>query len=47
MERWIQMHYKIKERENAMEIAKARELFYWFGAFYNVSLVGLLYRYEN
>ncbi|XP_055316815.1 plasminogen receptor (KT) [Sitodiplosis mosellana] len=46
MERWIQMHYQIKERERALEISKNRELFYWLGAFYNVSLVGLLYRYK-
>lgn len=44
MERWIHMHYQIKERERALEISKSRELFYWLGAFYNVSLVGLLYR---
>lgn len=45
MERWIQMHYQIKEREKALEISKSRELFYWYGAFYNVSMVGLLYRF--
>lgn len=45
MERWIQMHYQIKERERALEISKAREFFYWFTAFYNVSLVGLIYRF--
>lgn len=44
MERWIQMHYQIKEREKALEIARNREFLYWFGAFYNVSLAGLLYR---
>ncbi|XP_031632804.1 plasminogen receptor (KT) [Contarinia nasturtii] len=46
MERWIQMHYQIKERERALEISKSRELFYWIGAFYNVSLIGLFYRYK-
>lgn len=45
MERWIQMHYEIKEREKALEIAKSREFLYWFGAFYSVSVVGLLYRF--
>lgn len=44
MERWIHMHYQIKERERALEISKSRELFYWIGAFYNVSMVGLFYR---
>lgn len=44
MERWIQMHYQIKERERALEISKSRELFYWLGAFYNVSCIGLFYR---
>lgn len=38
------MHYQIKERERALEISKSRELFYWFAAFYNVSMVGLFYR---
>lgn len=38
------MHYQIKERERALEISKSRELFYWIGAFYNVSFIGLLYR---
>lgn len=47
MERWIQMHYQIKERERALEISKSRELFYWLGAFYNVSLIGLFYRYKK
>lgn len=45
MERWIQMHYEIKEREKALEISKSREFLYWFGAFYSVSVVGLLYRF--
>lgn len=44
MERLIEMHSQLKKRERALEISKARELFYWFGAFYNVSVVGLMYR---
>lgn len=31
------MRNQMREREVAMEIAKARELFYWFGAFYLTS----------
>lgn len=45
MERWIQMQYQIKERERAMEISRSRELFYWLGSFYTVSMVGILSRY--
>lgn len=47
MERWIQMHYQIKEREAAMQISRARELFYWLGSFYCVATVGLLGRYNS
>lgn len=31
------MRNQMREREVAMEIARARELFYWFGAFYVTS----------
>lgn len=45
MERWIQMHYQIRERELALQISKSRELFFWLGAFYAVSMVGMVYRF--
>ncbi|XP_053696504.1 plasminogen receptor (KT) [Sabethes cyaneus] len=47
MERWIQMHYQIKERETALQISRARELFYWLGSFYCVATVGLIGRYNS
>lgn len=46
MERWIQMHYQIKERELAIELSRTRELFYWLGSFYAVSLIGIVSRFQ-
>ncbi|XP_035774057.1 plasminogen receptor (KT)-like [Anopheles albimanus] len=46
MERWIQMHYQMKSRETAMQISKARELFYWLASFYGVSTLGLVSRFR-
>lgn len=45
MERWIQMHYQIREREAALQISKSRELFFWLSTFYAVSMVGMIYRF--
>lgn len=47
MERWIQMHYQIRERDVAMEISRSRELFYWIGSFYAVSLIGMVSRFQS
>ncbi|XP_063704063.1 plasminogen receptor (KT) [Culicoides brevitarsis] len=47
MERWIQMHYMIKQREMAKEIAKNRELFFWLSAFYGVTTTGLISRFRR
>ncbi|KAJ6640605.1 Plasminogen receptor (KT) [Pseudolycoriella hygida] len=47
MERWIQMHYQIKERELALEISRSRELFFWLGSFYAVTLMGIVSRYRT
>lgn len=47
MERWIQMHYQIKEREQALEIARDREFFYWFSGFYITSLLGCFSFYQR
>jgi len=45
MERWIQLHHQMYEREVAMEISKSRELFYWLSAFYGTTAIGLIARY--
>lgn len=34
MERWIQMHQQINARQEALKLAKRREMFYWEGAGY-------------
>lgn len=44
MERWIQMHFQIMEREKATKIAKLRELFLWASPFYIISMAGMIYR---
>lgn len=46
MERWIQLHYQIKEREMASYIAGKRELFYWLSAFYITSSIGCWQYYQ-
>ncbi|XP_055383912.1 plasminogen receptor (KT) [Condylostylus longicornis] len=47
MERWIQMHYQIKEREHALKIAKDRELFFWLSGFYILFTINALARYKR
>ncbi|XP_011200557.2 PREDICTED: plasminogen receptor (KT) [Bactrocera latifrons] len=47
MERWIQLHYQIKEREMATYIAGKRELFYWLSAFYMTSSIGCWQYYQH
>ncbi|XP_037937805.1 plasminogen receptor (KT) isoform X2 [Teleopsis dalmanni] len=47
MERWIQMHYQIKEREQAMELARKRELFLWLSGFYITSAFGAFIYYQR
>ena len=37
MERQIQMQDQMRERMAAQQIAKAREMFLWFGSFYAVA----------
>lgn len=41
------MHFQMKEREAAMEISRARELFYWLASFYCVSTVGFIGRFNR
>ncbi|KAL9881405.1 plasminogen receptor (KT) [Glossina fuscipes] len=47
MERWIQMHYQIKEREQAMELARTRELFFWLSGFYLTSFFVTVSYYQR
>ncbi|XP_060536919.1 plasminogen receptor (KT) [Cylas formicarius] len=49
IERQLQMRYQMRQRQTALEIAKQRELFYWFGAFYLTSVAGAIasYRYKR
>lgn len=47
MERWIQMHYMIKQREMAKEIARNRELFFWLSAFYGVVGTSLISKFRR
>lgn len=47
MERWIQMHYQIKKREQALELAQQRELFYWLGSFYITTIIGSISVYRR
>lgn len=47
MERWIQMHYMIKQREMAKEIAKNREMFFWLSTFYVVTSTGLISKFRR
>lgn len=44
IERHIHMQNQMRERYFALEIAKERELFYWFGAFYLLSVTASLYK---
>jgi Uncharacterised conserved protein (DUF2368) len=47
MERYVQMHYMLYERNKALEVAKQRELFYWIASFYGVSCVSLFSRFRS
>lgn len=47
MERWIQMHYQIKQREQALAIAQHRELFYWLSGFYLSAVYGCASYYQR
>ncbi|KAJ3640142.1 hypothetical protein Zmor_003458 [Zophobas morio] len=47
IERQIQLRKQLRDRMVALEIAKSRELFYWFGSFYLISLVGSIAAYSR
>ncbi|KAF4533094.1 hypothetical protein B566_EDAN003814 [Ephemera danica] len=42
VERQIQMQNQMRERLMAMQIARARELFYWFSSFYGLAALGMI-----
>jgi hypothetical protein len=42
VERQIQMQNQMRERVMAMQIARARELLYWFGSFYILASLGMI-----
>ncbi|KAL3271689.1 hypothetical protein HHI36_022162 [Cryptolaemus montrouzieri] len=49
IERQIQMRNQMREREVALEIAKQRELFFWYGSFYITAFfwTAISYRYKK
>ncbi|KAJ8951447.1 hypothetical protein NQ318_006876 [Aromia moschata] len=49
IERQLQMRNQMREREVALEIAKSRELFFWYSAFYLTSVAWVItsYRYKR
>ncbi|KAJ8926819.1 hypothetical protein NQ314_020667 [Rhamnusium bicolor] len=49
IERQLQMRNQMRERQVALEIAKSRELFFWYGAFYLTSVAWAItsYRYKR
>ncbi|XP_055922631.1 plasminogen receptor (KT) [Eupeodes corollae] len=47
IERWIQMHYQIKEREVAMSLARNRELFFWITGFWTTSAIACISYYQR
>ncbi|XP_043189508.1 plasminogen receptor (KT)-like isoform X4 [Amphibalanus amphitrite] len=42
LDRQIHMHDQLRLRRQAMEIAAAREMFFWWAAFYGTALVGAI-----
>jgi len=42
LERQIQMQNQMRERAAAMQVAKARDLFYWLGSFYVLAGLGMV-----
>jgi hypothetical protein len=41
-ERQLQMQNAMRERMVATQLARARELLYWWGSFYGLAVVGML-----
>ncbi|KAK9892409.1 hypothetical protein WA026_019860 [Henosepilachna vigintioctopunctata] len=46
IERQIHMRNKMREREFALEIAKQRELFFWYGSFYLTAITWAVIGYK-
>ena len=42
IERQIQMQNQMRERQMAMQIARARDMFLWFGSFYAVAVSAMI-----
>ncbi|CAD5118861.1 DgyrCDS7536 [Dimorphilus gyrociliatus] len=42
LQRQIQMQNYMRERQMAMQLARAREMFYWLSSFYGICSVGML-----
>ncbi len=42
LERQIQMQNQMRERMQAAQIARAREMFVWLGSFYAIATVGMI-----
>ncbi|EFA10888.2 plasminogen receptor (KT) isoform X1 [Tribolium castaneum] len=47
IERQVQIRKQMRDRLVALEIAKARELFFWYGSFYLLSLAGAIVGYRS
>ncbi|XP_076049230.1 plasminogen receptor (KT)-like [Oratosquilla oratoria] len=47
LERQIHMQNEMREKMMAMQIARSRELLYWFGAFYALSSIGMIAGYRR
>ncbi|KAL5016084.1 hypothetical protein ScPMuIL_005673 [Solemya velum] len=47
LERQLQMQNQMRERMMAMQIGRARELFYWLGSFYTLATLGMLAGFER
>lgn len=42
LERQIHMQNEMRQKLMAMQVARARELLYWFGAFYVLAGIGMI-----
>ncbi|KAG5676378.1 hypothetical protein PVAND_006219 [Polypedilum vanderplanki] len=47
LERWIQLHAQMKQRERALEIARNRELFLWSLGFYLTAATGIVSKFAR
>ncbi|XP_015925811.1 plasminogen receptor (KT) [Parasteatoda tepidariorum] len=47
LERQIHMRNQLRERKQALQIAKSRELFYWIGTFYVLAAGSTLFAFQR